>query len=133
MQGFIGSLGMMVHEEQLDLPLYERQIKGGDTCECCGQVVPHPQYVSGAWDLHDHSIFYKGIRLQLTLQQRNAVEVLIKNKEASHEMIADRCLSSQVDPERIKVLICNIRKRLPPGVGIKSIHGKGYKLIYTSA
>jgi len=66
---------------------------------------------------------YRGRRLDLTRKQAQMMEKLVRFHEAPFEM-----LEAEGDRSKVRAMIDQLRRRLPPGVTINSVYGWGYRL-----
>ena len=66
---------------------------------------------------------YRGRRLDLTRKQAQMMEKLVRFHEAPFEM-----LEAEGDRGKVRAMIDQLRRRLPPGVTINSVYGWGYRL-----
>jgi len=71
---------------------------------------------------------YRGRRLELTRKQAQLMEKLVRFTEAPFEL-----LEAEGDRSKVRAMIDQLRRRLPPGVRINSVYGWGYRLEVSSA
>ncbi len=106
-----------------------------DSCPTCGQELPSdlPLRV----DLEANVAVANGVAVCLSEKQAELLSLVASTgyRTATYGFLLDNLyLLDERDPDILKVMMCNIRKKLAKtGVSVETVWGKGYRIVQKKA